>query len=135
MVKVFFSPQDSAPFCRSSCAMADGMSSTVVTIKDSSCFILAVLSKKQVLQFDLRMTVLAVRKRFVSVCRDSLLCADVDASEADSTMVAEDGFAVREADVIHWADAYACIASDTLVGIYFWPQIMNHASLNSRSAE
>ena len=93
------------------------------------------LSKKQVLQFDLRMTVLAVRKRFVSVCRDSLLCAGVDASEADGAMVAEDGFAVREADVIHRADAYACIASDTLVGIHFWPQVMNHASLNSRSAE
>ena len=93
------------------------------------------LSKKQVLQFDLRMTVLAVRKRFVSVCRDSLLCAGVDASEADGTMVAEDGFAVREADVIHRADAYAGVTTDTLVGIHFWPQIMNHAFLNGRSAE
>ena len=93
------------------------------------------LAEKQVFEFDLRITVLAFLKRVSAVRADSLLRARVQTSKANSTIVSDNGFPIRQPYVLHRADAYTGVAADTFVGVHFRPQDVNHSPLNGRATE
>ena len=81
------------------------------------------------------MAVLTFLANILTVCAEGLLCTGMNAGEAHGTMVAGDGFVIRQADVLHRADTYACAATVTLVGDYFRTQTMNHSSLYCLATE
>ena len=98
------------------------------------------LSKQQVFQFDLRMAVLTLFVRLLTVRADSLLRTSMNARKAHSTTVADEGdlngFASRlENYIVHRTDTHASTTAGTLVGIHFRTQEMDHASRHSRTTK
>ena len=93
------------------------------------------LSKQQVFQFDLRMAVLTLFARLLTIRTDGLLRTSMNARKAHGTTVADEGFVIRQADVLHRTDTHASTTTCTLVGFHFRTQEMNHASLHSRTTK
>ena len=96
------------------------------------------------------MAVLTLFKCLTTVDADGLLWADMDAAEADGTVVADesDKTALRadrrqtvlrtdrtQTYVLHWANANAGVTAYTLIGVHFRAQGFNHTIFYGRATE